>query len=82
MPDRSTCRSCEAPIEWAYTVKGARIPLDIVDDEPRTDANIVLDDGIARVVRPGLGERTSHFATCPGAEQHRRRKRHPSARRA
>jgi hypothetical protein len=69
MTDR--CRSCQALIEWAFTVKGARIPLDI-GSQPA--ANILLDEaGVAVVVPPGQGTRTSHFATCPNADQHRKR---------
>ena len=35
----ATCRSCGAPIEWAITAKGKRMP---VDAEPRTDGTILL----------------------------------------
>ena len=66
------CRSCGAPIEWAHTAKGSRMPLDI---ESSRDANIIVEGGIARIVKPGEGVRTSHFATCPNADRHRRRDR-------
>jgi hypothetical protein len=72
MGDR--CRSCDAPIEWAITTKGQRIPL---DPEPGPGGNLVLVDGVAR--HPTLGEGvpylqyTSHFATCPDAERFRRK---------
>lgn len=66
------CRSCDAPIEWAVTPKGSRIPLDI-HSHPK--ANIVVEDGIARVVGEGNGVRISHFATCPNAAKHRKRTR-------
>ena len=72
----SRCRSCEAPIEWALTPKGARIPLDV---GIRSDGNIVVDDGVARVVPAGEGDRVSHFATCRDAAKYRR---HPSTRRS
>lgn len=68
----STCRSCKAPIEWAYTVKGGRIPLDpgVFDD-----GNISLDDaGVAHVVKTSGPLRRSHFASCPNAARHRRRR--------
>jgi hypothetical protein len=69
------CRSCDAPIDWAFTEKGKRIPLDRTTTSSMV-ANIVLDpDGTARVVAAGTGERISHFATCPNAGQHRRRKK-------
>jgi hypothetical protein len=68
---RSHCRSCNAVIEWAYTAKGSRIPLDV---EPGDKPNVQLDDaGVAHVVPAGHGDRTSHFATCPNAASHRRR---------
>lgn len=70
MSDGSTCRSCEAPIEWAVTNNGRRIPLDIAaGDKP----NIVIDAGVAYAVPPGKGDRTSHFVTCPNSAAHRRR---------
>jgi hypothetical protein len=64
------CKTCGAPIDWAITEKGRRIPLD-VDSHPK--ANVIVDDGIARIVEPGDGVRISHFATCPHASRHRRR---------
>jgi hypothetical protein len=68
------CKSCEAPIDWAITDKGRRIPLDRTTSS--AVANIVLDpDGTARVVAAGTGTRISHFATCPNAGQHRRNRR-------
>lgn len=66
------CRSCDAPIEWAITVKGSRIPLDI-GSHPNANIN-VGPDGIARVVEPGAGVRISHLATCPNSRDHRRTK--------
>jgi hypothetical protein len=83
----AACRSCKAPIFWALTPNGRRIPLDA---EPVDGGNIVLDDPAAeaptdprtaRVVgkeaQPNLfgddGPRyTSHFATCPDADSHRK----------
>lgn len=71
-----TCRSCRAPIRWAHTQKGHRIPL---DPEPVEGGNLVeVAPGIVRVVEPGdpSGARfVSHFATCPNAGAHRRRGR-------
>lgn len=65
-----TCRSCGAPIQWAITRKGSRMPLDIGS---HPDANIVIDDaGIIDVVPAGQGVRISHFVTCPNASAHRR----------
>jgi hypothetical protein len=63
------CTSCGAPIEWVVTAKGSRMPLDLASSP---DANIILDGLIARVVKPGEGVRTSHFASCPNADRHRK----------
>jgi hypothetical protein len=73
------CRSCSAPIVWALTERGKRMP---VDAEPSADGNIVLiapddprDEPVARIA--GLADRTeerhrSHFVTCPQASSWRR----------
>ena len=66
----TTCRSCGAPIEWAVSPAGKRLPLDVAFGP----GNLLLDQhGVARVVRDGEGTRRSHFASCPNAGQHRRR---------
>lgn len=73
-----TCRSCGAPITWARTSKGKRIPL---DPDPVENGNVVVtDDGLATVLSVErlanvTGPRfVSHFVTCPFARQHRRRR--------
>jgi hypothetical protein len=66
-----TCRSCNAPIEWAQLRSGKRMPFDgeIVpvrtfhDDDRRLIA--VVDSTMS----------ASHFATCPQAGDWRRRHR-------
>lgn len=70
------CRSCEAPIIWATTDSGKRMPLDFDEHE---GGNVFLAaDGTCRVGRqeedttPGTTRHFSHFATCPNADQHRR----------
>lgn len=75
----ATCRSCGAPVIWAVTAAtGSRMP---VDAEPDEDGNLLLsldNPPVAQVVDPAQlvmddGKRfTSHFATCPHADQHRR----------
>lgn len=80
-----TCRSCNAPILWAITPKGRRMPL---DPEPTPEGNLRLTpipDRTPLVGKPLTGEdleaaqasgeplHTSHFATCPDARQHRHR---------
>lgn len=72
------CTSCGAPIIWAETSAGNRMPVDAV---PTPRGMIKLypapDPGkamIAIIVKAGPeGERyTSHFATCAEAARHRR----------
>jgi hypothetical protein len=68
-----TCRSCGAPIEWAVTTRGKRIPL---DPGTHPDGNIDLVDGIAYItgqIAVPTRRRRSH--TCPNADQHRKRGR-------
>lgn len=79
-----SCRSCGAPIAWASTAAGHRMP---VDPKPVLDGNVVLDSTggstvpRAVVYRPGdpsmpSGDRyKSHFATCPNATKHRKKDR-------
>lgn len=67
------CKSCRKPIRWVVTANGKRMP---IDPAPSTDGNLVLDDrGVAHFDwRPGRAKYVSHFATCPNAAQHRRRR--------
>ena len=62
------CRSCDAPIIWALTERGRRIPLDAV---PTTGA--ILVPGTPPTAKFGPVY-VSHFATCPNADQHRKPK--------
>lgn len=76
------CRTCAARILWCVTESGRPMP---VDFEPSDEGNIAItpqDDGTWLAVVAGPLEqvegasrirRTSHFATCPNAAQHRRR---------
>lgn len=80
MTDRNRCASCSAPVIWAQTVAGRRMPVD-----PHTDpnGNVLLDYGTnpptAHVVRPGSpGARVSHFAVCPAADHHRQPRPRPT----
>lgn len=73
----SECRSCNAAIIWTTTKKGKKMP---IDAEPAGKGPFILEppeeDPIAVFIGekdPYTGERfTSHFSTCPNAEQHRR----------
>lgn len=74
----SVCSSCGARIFWAHTIAGKAMP---IDADPVDTGNVLIDpDGKAIVLgKPQhtpnlLGENryTSHFATCPDANQHRK----------
>lgn len=76
----AACRSCRAPVTWAITDLGNRIPLDLT---PVADGNIVVighqaGTTVVRVVTidepapAGAPRYVSHFATCPNADAHRR----------
>ena len=75
----STCRSCDAPIIWAITSKGRRMP---VDAEPRPDGNVELIDSggmmpqtVVHAQPPLAAENplhTPHHMTCPQAHEWRR----------
>lgn len=55
------CSSCSAPIIWLKTNTGANMP---------TDADAVtIEDALF-----DYKKHKSHFATCPNANQHRRKK--------
>lgn len=74
----NTCRSCGAPIMWAATPKGRRMPM---DPEPTPAGNRQLVDraGLAPLslavdatTPPEVPRYTAHFATCPNAQAHRK----------
>lgn len=70
------CRSCDAPVLWANTEKGRRMPLD-PDPYSGPDPRVfVLRAGVAIAVTPDAfpdePNYRSHFATCPNAAEHRR----------
>lgn len=75
---RKPCSSCAAPIVWATMATGERKP---VDFEPSEGANVVLFDGpngVFGVVVHGTAfahkpRHRSHFATCPHADERRRK---------
>lgn len=73
----TTCRSCGAPIIWAITESGKRIP---IDAGPTAEGNIELKGERAHVLArdevrwPDTRYYTSHFVTCPHAAQHRKAK--------
>lgn len=74
------CSSCGAPINWAKTIKGRPIPL---DPDPVPQGNVIIsEEGTALVyntaaaIAPRYADApkyVSHFATCPNADEHRKR---------
>lgn len=76
---RGRCRSCGAAILWTKTAAtGATIPLDA---EPSKDGNMVIIEGKAHINRGSMFEPIwkgprykAHFATCPNAKKHRRKR--------
>jgi hypothetical protein len=84
-PYRGVCSTCRNPIVWAITRDGVKMP---VDPYPADNGNVqlavqarelhaaVLKAGPARRTRTlGIPLHLSHHATCPNADQHRRRRR-------
>lgn len=82
----SNCTSCGARVRWVMTSTGKSMP---VDELPVEDGNVILSilsqpggQGplVARVVAKTdvvdvmTARFKSHFATCPDAAKHRRRK--------
>lgn len=59
------CKSCGAEIEWIKTDKGKNAPIDAkpikVWSQTRGGAWMLIDGHV------------SHFATCPNANQHRKK---------
>lgn len=74
------CRSCKAPIQWAVTAGGKRIPIDrdmVVGGNLRLKRRSATSPPLAVIVPKadridGEWLYVSHFATCPYADQHRR----------
>jgi hypothetical protein len=62
--NEGACRSCGAPVLWAVTERGRRMPLSKATERRRW----LLDEhGIARSVVTY----DAHWSDCPSADQHR-----------
>lgn len=61
----SECKYCFREINFVMSTKGKMMPLDV---EPRADGNLIIEDDVARYIRPDdppeLTKYVSHFATC------------------
>lgn len=83
-PHRKECRSCKASIVMAVSSStGNTMPIDYNPNPLRGNVLLALDRGqlVAGVLtrtrldaarKSGAELRTSHHATCPNADQHRR----------
>lgn len=74
----ASCSACGAPIRWATTTKGRRMP---IDPDPHPQGNIILEhlgEGVAPIAHvnagPIEGGYRSHFVTCPNADDFRRKR--------
>lgn len=72
----SECRSCKAPIIWAWTTSHRRMP---VDADPTENGTLILTELAGEVcVDVSTGDEETprhraHFATCPDADSWRKR---------
>jgi hypothetical protein len=78
--EQKACRSCKAPITWAFTPRGAKIPLDPESEVPaehRSHAYVIEmllvagDLPNTRKFDPAIDKvgRISHFRSCPGVAE-------------
>ena len=69
----ATCRTCGAAVTWVLTASGKRMPVDPI---PIAGGNIELTGEVATYVKPDSDTKryVSHFATCPDALDHRKKK--------
>ena len=70
---RGRCRGCSAPLVWFETQGGMRIPF---NEGYRVDSSEILQlaEG-GRGVIATISSAYAHWATCPVADQFRKRKR-------
>ena len=78
----SKCKTCGADIFWALTENGKPMPIDAVSTD-NGNLECVWDHNgrvLAHVIAPLFLQMqteapryTSHFATCPDADEHRRK---------
>jgi hypothetical protein len=68
-----SCRSCGAEIRWEKNGNGKLVPL---DPEPTPNGNLSIVDGVVIVADPDAPppHYVTHFATCPHADQWRKRR--------
>lgn len=64
------CRSCHAAITWAETIRGKRMPFDGEIVAVKTEGSPIAGR-VVEVIDTDVT--SSHFATCPQANDWRRR---------
>ena len=81
----SKCRSCGAEIKWIRTFSGKNMPVnaEMIHFFPKsgekTELFVTEDGAVVHGVRAEEDQKfthigyISHFATCPNADQHRKR---------
>ena len=80
----SKCKSCGAEIKWITTVNGKSMPVDAEpvqfhQDPSGQEVFVTKGGAVVRGATAKAGDEeaetgyNSHFATCPFADQHRRR---------
>ena len=79
------CSSCKAEILWATTTRDKALCLDLKPNEAGVwVVRLQSAEGggvkvrcfhraVGQLLEPGEKRRTSHWATCPNADQHRRK---------
>jgi hypothetical protein len=68
---RRPCNHCQAPILWATTTAGARMP---IDADPHPDGNVLVDDAGGHLVAGVLGVGQAAGARARGQLLHRHHK--------
>lgn len=84
MSGSATCRSCGRPIIWAVSQRGQNVPWDPEPNPHRGTHTLVPDTHngqisfTSRLPRQSDGPEVKlyvcHFASCPFADKHRRKK--------
>ena len=67
--NEGVCRGCGEVVEWWVTNNGKRMPMSVVALDVHGE---VVESG--SLTRPFRFARRSHFASCPQAEDFRRKK--------
>ena len=65
------CKSCAQPVKWVHMATGGRMLVNLPPEK-----RVVLTDHGSPEQEVGevLDTYTSHFVTCPKADEHRRKK--------